>query len=121
MTLTRRLWLYLLNKANIDGTLRWVDIQQKDIISLTKVILESTYSVIGRGEYRDEFVTCGGVPLSEINMSTMKSKLVEGMYLCGECIDIDGVTGGFNFQSAWTTAYIAGDSAAKAILNEETD
>jgi predicted flavoprotein YhiN len=108
-----------LNAAGIDNTLRWVNVQQKDILRLTKAILESTYSVIGRGEYRDEFVTCGGVPLSELKMSSLQSKIVEGLYLAGECIDVDGVTGGYNFQSAWSTGYIAGDSAGKDIINND--
>jgi len=116
MTLTRRLWLYLLSAADIDNTLRWSNVQHKDILRLTKVILESKYSVTGRGEYRDEFVTCGGVPLSELNMSTMQSKLVDGLYLCGEILDVDGVTGGYNFQSAWTSGFVAGSSAGNDIL-----
>lgn len=69
---------------------------------------QGQYSVHGKGVFKDEFVTCGGVNLKEVNFKTMESKLVPGLYFAGEVLDIDGVTGGFNFQSAWTTAYLAG-------------
>lgn len=67
-----------------------------------------TRQVVGKGAFREEFVTCGGVALSGIDMQTMESRHVPGLFFAGEVIDIDGITGGFNFQSAWTTAWVAG-------------
>lgn len=73
--------------------------------------------ITGRGAYKDEFVTCGGVALKEVDMNSMQSRKMPGLYLAGEVLDIDGVTGGYNFQSAWTTGYIAGQAAAHSLLN----
>lgn len=70
----------------------------------------------GRGLYKDEFVTCGGVDLTEINFDTCESKLINGLFCCGEVLDIDGITGGYNFQSAWTTGWMAGHNAAKKVI-----
>ena len=72
-----------------------------------------TYKVLGKTTFKEEFVTCGGVALTEINPITMESKIQKGLYFCGEVLDIDGVTGGFNFQSAWTTGFIAGKNSTE--------
>ncbi|MEO1693531.1 MAG: NAD(P)/FAD-dependent oxidoreductase, partial [Cyanobacteria bacterium J06631_6] len=69
---------------------------------------QGQYTISGKGVFKDEFVTCGGIKLKEVNFKTMESRLVKGLHFAGEILDIDGVTGGFNFQSAWTTAYLAG-------------
>jgi predicted flavoprotein YhiN len=73
-------------------------------------ITQGEYLITGKGVFKEEFVTCGGVNLKEVNFKTMESKLVPGLHFAGEILDIDGVTGGFNFQSAWTTAYLAGQA-----------
>ena len=117
-SIKRRLWLYLLmSKCDppVEPTTKWRDVKPKEVASMVNAIMHSRYVVTGRGLYRDEFVTAGGVPLKEINMRTMESKLSPGLFLCGELVDIDGVTGGYNFQSAWTTGYVAGSSCGKAL------
>ena len=76
--------------------------------------MNDAYQTAGRAAFRDEFVTCGGIALTEVNSATMESRHVPGLFFAGEVLDIDGVTGGFNFQSAWTTAY----AAAKGIVEE---
>jgi len=72
------------------------------------ILFNDIYKVGGKTTFKEEFVTCGGISLTDINSSTMESKVYPGLYFCGEVVDIDGVTGGFNFQAAWTTGYIAG-------------
>jgi predicted flavoprotein YhiN len=73
----------------------------------------------GKGEFKEEFVTCGGVTLSEVDFKTMQSRVCPGLYLAGEILDIDGLTGGFNFQNAWTTAWIAGQSIAQSLSEKQ--
>ena len=75
-------------------------------------LTQGQYLISGKGVFKEEFVTCGGVNLKEVNFKTMESKLVPGLYFAGEILDIDGVTGGFNFQSAWTTGYLVGMAIA---------
>jgi predicted flavoprotein YhiN len=74
--------------------------------------LRGAYQISGKGVFKEEFVTCGGVALDEVNFKTMESRLCPGLFFAGEILDIDGVTGGFNFQSAWTTAWLAGKAMA---------
>ena len=74
----------------------------------------------GRGSYRDEFVTCGGISLKEVHMDRMESKVCPGVFFCGELLDVDGVTGGFNFQAAWSTGYLAGRACAESIIATDT-
>ena len=75
---------------------------------LIQEISQGEYFVQGKGVFKDEFVTCGGVNLKQVNFKTMESRIIPGLYFAGEILDIDGITGGFNFQSAWTTGYLAG-------------
>ena len=75
---------------------------------LLNTILNDKYLVSGKTTFKEEFVTCGGISLSEIDMSSMESKINKNLYFAGEVIDVDGITGGFNFQAAWTTGFIAG-------------
>jgi hypothetical protein len=96
-----------LHKTSINETNRWADIPKKQINLLINTLLNDAYEVKGKTTFKEEFVTCGGVSLKEIDFSTMQSKLVPNLYFAGEVLDIDGVTGGFNFQNAWTTAWIA--------------
>ena len=104
--LQQRLWAYLVLKAlDTRSQIRWVELNKKDVNRLVNVLVNDTYQIAGRAPFKDEFVTCGGVSLKAVNPATLESKHVPHLYFAGEVLDIDGVTGGFNFQAAWTTAY----------------
>ncbi|HEX5002762.1 MAG TPA: NAD(P)/FAD-dependent oxidoreductase [Bacteroidia bacterium] len=107
-----RLWERLCLLSDISPAMRWSDAGKKRISNLINMLLRCRFNVSGKTTFKEEFVTCGGVSLKEINMKRMESKLHEGLYFAGEVLDIDGVTGGFNFQAAWTTGWIAGSAAA---------
>ena len=106
--ISKRLWQYLLSRIDINPALTWANLSKKQLNLLVQELTQGVYEVGGKGTFKDEFVTCGGVKLKEINFKTMESKQCKGLYLAGEILDIDGVTGGFNFQSAWTTGWLAG-------------
>lgn len=108
----RRLWESLTLSVGITPDLRWADLSNKCLNQLTQELLQGQYNIIGKGVFKEEFVTCGGVDLKQIDFKTMASKLCPGLYFAGEVLDIDGVTGGFNFQSAWTTGWLAGQAMA---------
>jgi predicted Rossmann fold flavoprotein len=108
--LPHRLWQYIIQRSNITIEDRWAAISNKTLNQLVQEITQGEYLITGKGVFKEEFVTCGGVNLKEVNFKTMESKLVPGLHFAGEILDIDGVTGGFNFQSAWTTAYLAGQA-----------
>ena len=104
--LQQRLWAYLVLKAlDTRSQIRWVELNKKDVNRLVNVLVNDTYQIAGRAPFKDEFVTCGGISLKAVNPATLESKHVPHLYFAGEVLDIDGVTGGFNFQAAWTTAY----------------
>lgn len=86
----------------------WPDVSRKEILKLSECLKNDVYQTVGKGVFKEEFVTCGGVALSEVNFKTMESRLCPGLFFAGEILDIDGVTGGFNFQNAWTTAFLVG-------------
>lgn len=113
--LPKHLWRRLVHLAKIDGELRWAELSKKQFHELCEKIHKSTYQIQGKTTYKQEFVTCGGINLHEVNFKTMESKICPGLYFAGEILDIDGVTGGFNFQNAWTTSWIAGQSIGKEI------
>jgi predicted Rossmann fold flavoprotein len=102
-----RLWEYLLDKAEVELEKRWADISNKAIQQIVNVLTASEYAIAGKGVFKEEFVTCGGIRLQDVNFQMMESKICSGLFFAGEVLDIDGVTGGFNFQNAWTTAWIA--------------
>ncbi|MBD2203291.1 NAD(P)/FAD-dependent oxidoreductase [Calothrix sp. FACHB-1219] len=108
--LPHRLWQYILTRVGITTEDRWAELPNKMLNKLVAELTQGEYTITGKGVFKEEFVTCGGVNLKEVNFKTMESKLVPGLYFAGEVLDIDGVTGGFNFQSAWTTAYLAGSA-----------
>ena len=108
--LPHRLWQYIITRINITAEDRWAAISNKTLNQLVQEISQGEYIITGKGVFKEEFVTCGGVHLNEVNFKTMESKLVPGLHFAGEILDIDGITGGFNFQSAWTTAYISGQA-----------
>jgi len=105
--LPTRLWLFLLEKCELAPEKIWGDLGKKGLHKLVNILTNDIYPVSGRTTFRDEFVTCGGVSLNSIHPLTMESKTVKNLYFAGEILDIDAITGGFNFQAAWTTAYIA--------------
>jgi predicted Rossmann fold flavoprotein len=111
--LSKRLQDYLFAKAKVNADKNWADISKADVNRLVNVLLYDTYEVIGKTTFKEEFVTCGGVSLNGVQFKNMESKKVKGLYFAGEVLDIDGITGGFNFQAAWTTGYIAGTNAGK--------
>ena len=113
-TLSSRLWEYLAKKAIQDADRRrWVDIGKKDINKLVAILTSDTYDIDGRAPFKDEFVTAGGVKLTVVDSKTLESRSRTGLYFAGEVLDIDGITGGFNFQAAWTTAWTAAEAMAK--------
>ena len=112
--LPNRLWLYLLNCSGINPDIRWADMPSKEQNKLIKNLTAQEYPVKGKTTFKEEFVTCGGIKLSEIDPNTMQSRIVPGIFFAGEVLDVDGITGGFNFQNAWTGGWIA----AKAICIE---
>ncbi len=111
--LTARLWEQLVLAAGIARETRWSALPRQQAHALARQITRTEFFVTGKSLNKDEFVTCGGVKLGEVDFRTMESKICPGLFLAGELLDMDGVTGGFNFQAAWTTGYIAGQALAK--------
>ncbi len=106
--LPSRLWEKLLPAAGIAPTAQWANVPGAALRALAAQVTEAEFAVTGKSTFKDEFVTCGGVRLSEIDFKTMESRLVPGLHFAGEVIDVDGITGGFNFQAAWTGGRLAG-------------
>lgn len=105
--LPQRLWDYLLERSALDPAQRWADLSKAGMQQLATELTQGSYQIQGKGVFKEEFVTCGGVSLKEVNFQTMESRCCGGLYFAGEILDVDGVTGGFNFQNAWTTAWLA--------------
>ena len=110
--LPRRFWKYLLTRTEINLQIRWADLPKKSLNRLVQTLMQDTYNIQSKGVFKDEFVTCGGIQLKEVNFKTMESRYCPGLFFAGEILDIDGVTGGFNFQNAWTTGWLAGQALA---------
>ena len=106
--LPSRLWKRLCELSEIDENLRWIDLTVKHTNKLIENLMNSSQKVQGKTTFKEEFVTCGGIDLSEINPETLESKIIKGLFFAGEVLDIDAVTGGYNFQAAWTTGFVAG-------------
>nr|WP_320668368.1 NAD(P)/FAD-dependent oxidoreductase [Prochlorococcus sp. MIT 1307] len=115
--LPTRLWRILLQQSRINIDIRWSDVSSLQQQRLCNNLLFNYYSVCGRGPYGEEFVTAGGVKLAEVNFATMESRLLPGLYFAGEILDVDGVTGGFNFQHCWTSGWLAGRAIANSCCN----
>ena len=113
LSLPRRLWQKLIASVGIGEGDRWADLSNKTLNVLLQELTQGKYAIQGKGVFKEEFVTCGGVDLKEVDFKSMESRLCPGLYFAGEVLDIDGVTGGFNFQSAWTTGWLAGQAMAK--------
>ena len=107
LELPKRLWEHLVIKAGIVETTRWADLPKKNANLLAHSLINDEYLVKGKTTFKEEFVTSGGINLKEIDFTTMQSKIVPSLYFAGEIVDIDGITGGFNFQNAWSSAFIA--------------
>ncbi len=107
-SLPARLWEYLLEKSKLPENKTWGELGKKGLNKLISVLTNDEYAVKGQTTFREEFVTCGGVSLESVDLNTMQSKVCKNLYFAGEILDIDAITGGFNFQSAWTTGFIAG-------------
>jgi predicted Rossmann fold flavoprotein len=110
--LPTRLWDALIANSGIPATTTWTTLTRIGANNLIRQLRATELSVNGKSLNKDEFVTCGGVRLRDINFKTMESRLTPGLYFAGELLDIDGITGGFNFQAAWTTGWIAGHAMA---------
>lgn len=105
--LPERLWQNLLEKSDLPSGKKWGELGKSGVNRLTSILCNDVYEVNGRTRFKEEFVTCGGVSLESIDFKTMQSKVCRNLYFAGEVMDIDGITGGYNFQAAWTTAFIA--------------
>jgi hypothetical protein len=106
--LPERLWVYLLAKCELSPQKKWGEAGKTALNRLMNVLTNDVYAVKGKTTFREEFVTCGGVSLEDVDMTTLKSKVVENLYFAGEVLDVDAITGGYNLQAAWTTGFIAG-------------
>ncbi|MCF6178134.1 MAG: NAD(P)/FAD-dependent oxidoreductase, partial [Geopsychrobacter sp.] len=105
--LPERLWRFLLHKSELLPDKKWGELGKSALNRLVNLLTNDVYAVKGRTNFGEEFVTCGGVSLESVDFNTMQSKVCENLYFAGEVLDIDGITGGYNFQAAWTTAFIA--------------
>lgn len=109
-TLAKRFWLKVLEHADVAFDKKYADMSKQEMLRISDMLFAKEFLVVGKNRYKDEFVECGGVSLKEVNFKTMESKLHPGLYFSGEVLDIDGITGGFNFQNAWTGSWIASQS-----------
>ena len=105
--LSDRFWKHILNRAGLREDARWSEVGAKVLNRLVSALTADTYAIAGKGSYKEEFVTCGGVSLSSVDPGTMESRNCSGLFFAGEVLDVDAVTGGFNLQAAWSTAYSA--------------
>jgi len=110
--LPNRLWEFMLQQCGIGADKRWADVSSKEQNSLIKHLTAYECAVKGKTTFKEEFVTCGGIKLQEIDPNTMQSRIVPSLFFAGEVMDVDGITGGFNFQHAWTSGFIAGKTIA---------
>jgi hypothetical protein len=109
-----RLWVRLCELAEIEESRTWAELPRKSLNRLVEFMIRCPFEIKGKTTFKEEFVTCGGVDLKSIHLETMESKTTKGLYFAGEVLNIDGETGGFNFQSAWTTAYVAAQAISNA-------
>ncbi|KFK33153.1 hypothetical protein AALP_AA6G337600 [Arabis alpina] len=116
-SLVNRFWKYILDRDGSSKDTLWASLSNSSLSSISDLLKHCTFQVTGKGQYKDEFVTAGGVPLSEVSLKTMESKLVPNLFFAGEVLNVDGVTGGFNFQNAWSGGYIAGTHIGKLASN----
>ena len=115
--LPKRLWNYLLFKIKVDNKLEWCNLSKKNTNKIINTLVNDEYEIQGKTTFKEEFVTCGGISLSEIDMNTMKLIKFNNIFAVGELLNIDGVTGGFNFQAAWTTGFLAGKNCVNTNIS----
>ena len=115
----RRLWTSFVAKSGIEKETRWNDAPKKKVRALARCISEFEVEVTGKGVFKEEFVTAGGISLKEVDMQRMESKKCPGLFCCGELLNVDGVTGGYNFMNCWSTGYVSGSSAAAFVSHIE--
>ena len=111
--LPRRLWEYQLEQCGISDSMKWGELPAAAQNKLVEKLLRDAYHVKGKTTFKEEFVTCGGVKLGEINPQTMESRIVPNLYFAGEIMDVDGITGGFNFQHAWCSGFLAAQALSE--------
>ena len=109
-----RLWKQL---THFIGDKNWGDVSKAELRRLASELTAGEFEIQGKGQFKEEFVTCGGVSLKEVDFKTMQSRIVDGLFFAGEVLDIDGITGGFNFQSSWTTGWLAGNGLSNGSGN----
>lgn len=109
--LPKNFWLYLIGKAELSTDSLWLEMSKKSRNKLINTLLNDIYAVKGKTTFKEEFVTCGGINTSEVDFQTMQSCMIPRLYFAGEVLDVDGITGGFNFQAAWSTGFVAGKNA----------
>lgn len=119
--LNRRLWQFLLQSLDLSAEMRWNGMQQKTLRRMAAQLTNHVFLISGRNPYKEEFVTCGGVALTELHPATLECKRHRGLYFAGEVTDTDAITGGFNLQAAWTMGYVAAKSCASACLKQFHD
>lgn len=110
LPITRNFWQSLVARLEILSPKNWADLDKNVLNEITAQLTQAKFLVQGKGAFKEEFVTAGGISLKEVDFKTMESKVIPGLYFAGEILDIDGITGGFNFQNAWTTGFLAGCS-----------
>ena len=111
--LTKRLWIFLLNKIGIDKEKKWAELLADERDKMINILTRDKYIISGKGPFGEEFVTSGGVKINEVNFKSMESLICPGLFFSGEVLDVDGITGGFNFQHCWTSGWIAGMAISK--------
>ena len=111
--LPSRLWNYLTDKAGLRPDIRWAEVGSRGFNKLVGVLSQDSFEIAGKTRFREEFVTCGGVALSNVDFATLECKKHPGLYFAGEVLDIDAITGGFNLQAAWTTGFAVAQSIAE--------
>jgi predicted Rossmann fold flavoprotein len=111
--LPKRLWENLVFAAGISEETKWADITKKQLHSLIEQLINGEFHVNGKSTFKEEFVTAGGIDLKEVNFKTMESKILPDVYFAGEILNIDAITGGFNFQNAWTSGFIVAENIGK--------
>mmetsp|Transcript_15517 Transcript_15517/g.44341 ORF Transcript_15517/g.44341 Transcript_15517/m.44341 type:complete len:312 (+) Transcript_15517:597-1532(+) len=117
----RRLWRVLLEVSDIPPTMRWADVSKAKLRGLAERLVAHRMRVVGKGAFKEEFTTSGGIRCRDINWKTMESKILPNLYFAGEFVDVDGITGGYNLQSAWTTGWIAGEAIGRTALMHSSD
>ena len=114
--LTKRLWVFLLNKMNINKDKKWADLLANEREIMINSLLKDIYIISSKGPFGEEFVTSGGVSINEVNFKSMESLICQGLFFSGEILNVDGITGGFNFQHCWTSGWLAGQAVSKLFI-----